>query len=252
MKTQQFEKPAIKPLSYQQHLERLRFQIRHPFKFRRLVNKCARHKCIFVHIPKCAGTSIRESLFGGPGAHRTITGYQSVLSPELFAECFKFTFLRNPWDRLVSAFFFLKNEEMDGNHRWAKENLSAFEDFDTFVKQWLNRENIWSFVFFRPQYQFICLEGRQPSVDFIGFYENLAPDFAAVCERIKSSAKLPVENRNSRRARDYREYYTDETRELVAKVYAEDIEMFGYTFDNSSLPAQIAARDKAPSALMAG
>jgi len=243
-KMQQIEKRAVKPLSFRQHVERIHFQIRHPLRFRVVVNRIKKHKAIFVHIPKSAGTSVRESLFGGGGAHRTIAGFQAVLSPELFAECFKFTFVRNPWDRLVSAFFYLKNKNMMSNQRWAKENLSKFEDFNTFVTQWLTRENLWSYVFFRPQYHFISFEDKQPAVDFIGFYENLAADFNVIRDRIKSSAQLEEKNRNSQRGRDYREYYTDETRNLVAALYAEDIELFGYAFDNSSLPAQIAARDK--------
>lgn len=236
---------ALRPLSFQQHLERIRFQIRHPLRFRGLVNRCSKYQCIFVHIPKSAGRSVRESLFdNAPGAHRTLAGYQAVLAPKLFTQCFKFTFVRNPWDRLVSAFFYLKNKNMMSNQRWAKENLSKFEDFNTFITQWLTRENLWSYVFFRPQYHFISFEDKQPAVDFIGFYENLAADFNVIRDRIKSSAQLEEKNRNSQRGRDYREYYTDETRNLVAALYAEDIELFGYAFDNSSLPAQIAARDK--------
>ena len=251
MMIQQIEKPAVKPLSFRQHVERIHFQIRHPLRFRVVVNRIKKHKAIFVHIPKSAGTSIRESLFGGGGAHRTITGFQSVLAPELFAESFKFTFVRNPWDRLVSAFFFLKNRDMTGNQRWACENLSQFQDFNTFVTNWLTRENIWSFVFFRPQYHFICFEDKKPAVDFVGFYENLMSDFAVIRDRIKSSANLEEKNRNSKRGRDYREYYTNETRDLVADIYAEDIQLFGYNFDNTALPDQIAARDNAMLAMNA-
>ena len=232
---------------FQRRLERLQYQIRHPFRFRRLKKQCSEHRCIFVHIPKCAGTSIRQSLFGTAGGHRTLAGYQTMLTPELFAECFKFTFVRNPWDRLASAFFFLKNGDMTSNHKWAKENLSTLENFDAFVRQWVTRENVWSYSHFRPQFQFICLEGKRPAVDFIGFYENLVPDFSMICEKIKSPAKLREENRNARRTKDYRDYYTDETRRIVAEVYAEDIELFGYSFDNSSLPTQIAARNHARS-----
>jgi hypothetical protein len=243
----QIEKPPLRPRTFQQHLERIRFQIRHPFRFRRLVNRCAEYKCIFVHIPKSAGRSIRESLFNNaPGAHRTLAGYQAVLAPELFADCFKFAFVRNPWDRLVSAFFYLKNKDMRSNQRWAKDNLSQFRDFKEFVTRWLTPENIWSYVFFRPQYQFLCLEGKQPAVDFIGYYENLIPDFEAVCHRINSSAKLQKKNCNPLRSQDFREHYTDETRNIVAEVYADDIKLFGYTFDNSSLPKQIALRDGTP------
>ena len=239
-------KSPVKPRSFQQHLERIHFQLRRPFRFRSLVNRSAKYKCIFVHIPKSAGSSVRESLFDSPtGAHRTLSGYQTVLSPKLFAECFKFTFVRNPWDRLLSAFLFLKNKDMSSNHKWARENLSQFDDFNTFVTKWVTPNNVRSYVFFHPQYQFLCLEGKQLGVDFIGFYENLQPDFQAVCKRINSSATLQEKNRNWLRDKDYRGIYTAETREIVAEVYADDLELFGYNFDNSSLPEQIVARDKA-------
>lgn len=250
MNTHPFGNAALKPLTFQQRLERVRYQLRHPFKYREMVKRCADYKSIFVHIPKSAGRSVRESLFNNaPGAHRTLVGYHTMLDPELFAKCFKFSFVRNPWDRLVSAFFYLKNKDMRSNQDWARKNISHFNDFNTFVEEWVNTKNIWSYVFFRPQYQFMCLDGKQPAVDFIGFYENLMPDFEVVRRRVNPSASLQEKNRNWLRDKDFREIYTDETRAIVAEVYADDIKLFGYNFDNSSLPAQIAARDKTPQAV---
>ena len=252
MNTHQFEKAGTPPRSFQQRFERARYQIRHPFRYRELVQRCAHYKSIFVHVPKSAGRSVRESLYNNePGAHRTLLGYHTMLDPELYAECFKFSFVRNPWDRLVSAFFYLKNKDMRSNQKWAKQNISQFNDFNTFVKEWVNPKNIWTYVFFRPQYQFMCLEGKQPAVDFIGFYENLVPDFCAVRDRVNPSATLQEKNRNWLRDKDFRDIYTDETRAIAAEVYADDIKLFGYTFDNSSLPEQIAARDKTLHAVMA-
>jgi hypothetical protein len=51
-------------------------------------------------------------------------------------------------------------------------------------------------------------------------------------------------NRNPDRQRDYRQYYTGQTREIVARLYADDIRMLGYNFDNLSLPAVLAARNR--------
>jgi hypothetical protein len=62
---------------------------------------------------------------------------------------------------------------------------------------------------------------------------------------LRKAQKLREENRNARRTKDYREHYTEETHRIVAEVYAEDVELLGYSFDNSSLPTQIAARDQA-------
>ena len=196
---------------------------------------------MFVHIPKCAGTSVRQSLFGRNGGHRPLEIFRTMVPREMFDQSFKFTFVRNPWDRLVSAFFFLKKSELERNRRFARRNLSAYSDFDTFVRQWLTRKSIWRFTHFLPQYHFICIDKRL-GVDFVGFYENLAEDFAIVAKKINRPTVLREENRLGGRSTDYRQYYNDETRDIVAEVYAEDITLLGYSFDNSSLPDQLAAR----------
>lgn len=235
-----FQQPLRTPL--QRRVERFRYSVRHPFRYRRLHLQAREDRFIFVHIPKCAGTSIRQSLQGRATGHRALDGYRTMLGDELFNECFKFTFVRNPWDRLVSAFYFLKNKDLKSNQKWAKEHLSDFETFDAFVHGWVNRETIWTYSHFRPQFQFLCLEGTLPAVDFIGFYENLADDFRLIANRLGKQALLAEENKNSLRTRDYRACYNDDTRRIVAEAYAEDIELFGYSFDNSSLPNQLAAR----------
>jgi hypothetical protein len=231
------------PSPIRRRLTRVWFQIRHPDRFRLIQEQSAIEKCMFVHIPKCAGTSVRQSLFGRGGGHRPLETFRTMVPPELFKQCFKFTFVRNPWDRLVSAFFFMKKCDVERNQRFARRHLSAFNDFDSFVRQWVTRKNVWSFTHFIPQHHFICIDQRL-GVDFVGFYENLPEDFATVAEKIGRPTKLRDENRLGGRAKDYRQYYNDETRDIVAKAYAEDIALLGYSFDNSSLPEQLAARDQ--------
>lgn len=66
-------------------------------------------KSIFVHIPKCAGVSINKSLYGNlAGGHTTFDEYIIIFEPKCIENYFKFTFVRNPWDRVVSAYFFLQ------------------------------------------------------------------------------------------------------------------------------------------------
>ena len=188
-------------------------------------------KCIFVHIPKCAGIAVCKSLFGNlGGGHKTLEDYQTVFSPEDYARYFKFTFARNPWDRLVSAFLFLKRGGMNARDKaWAEENLPAYNDFETFVREGLRRREILSFKHFLPQHGFICVDGRRPGVDFIGRYETLGPDFEFVCRKLNVEPKLLRENQNSSRS-EYGKYYTPETRQIVGEVYGEDIEIFNYSF----------------------
>jgi hypothetical protein len=206
------------------------------------------HRCIFVHIPKCAGISVATTLFHGlGGAHTTIRQYQLVFTKREFDEYFKFTFVRNPWDRLVSAFHFLRAGGMHGADRgWAQANLAQYSDFDDFVRRWVNKTNVMSsWIHFLPQSYFIHDPGsNHPRVDFIGYYENLQHDFSYIARRLGVAAELKELNKGKKKQTDYREYYTETTKRIVADVYDADIHCFGYDFDNSMLRGQLARRDR--------
>jgi hypothetical protein len=166
-----------------------------------------------------------------------------MFGPREFSEYFKFSFVRNPWDKLVSAFHFLKKGGLTvSDKKWSDKNLSPYADFDAFVRNGIQRKEIRAFPHFRPQSDFICLSRGKPGVDFLGYFENLEEDFSYVCRRLNVNPPLLELNRNLSRKKDYRDYYTDETRRIVARFYADDIEMLGYSFDNSTLPAMLAAR----------
>jgi hypothetical protein len=228
-------------------LRRLSFRCFRPAKFSGLQEKRVpfdEHRCIFVHIPKCAGISVVKSLFGDfECGHTNLKRYQIMFGPREFKNYFKFTVVRNPYDRLVSAFLFLKKGGMnEKDKRWSEKNLSPYDDFDAFMKGWVNKNNVRAALHFRPQCSFICLEKNRPGLDFIGYYENLEPDFSFICRKLKMNSTLFETNRNLSRKKDYREYYTDETRKIAADVYADDIRVLGYSFDNSNLQNQLAMR----------
>jgi hypothetical protein len=150
-------------------------------------------------------------------------------NPRKFSEYFKFTFVRNPWDRLLSAYMFLKKgglNEMD--RAWAETHLAPFETFDQFVLEWVNEENVWSWVHFIPQHHFICDTQGVVKMDFVGRQESIREDFDVVKQRLSIDIELPVLNKT--RARSHHGYYTEETREIVSRVYARDIELFDYYF----------------------
>ncbi|HYG24896.1 MAG TPA: sulfotransferase family 2 domain-containing protein [Verrucomicrobiae bacterium] len=203
------------------------------------------HRCIFVHVPKCAGISISKSLFGNlAGAHQSLRKYQIMFSPAEFASYFKFTFVRNPWDRLVSAYFFLKNGGITASDKaWSQRHLQQHDTFDSFVRNGITRREILKFPHFRPQTSFICLRPGLPGVDFIGFFENLAADFEIVRSRLQLQASLQNLNRTASRDKNFADCYSNETRAIVARVYQDDLAVLGYTFDNSTLPAMLARRD---------
>lgn len=199
-------------------------------------------RAIFVHIPKCAGVSVSRTLFGNlGGGHTTLNQYLNVFEPRRIVEYFKFTFVRNPWDRLVSAYFFLKHGGFgEKDAQWFQRELSGFGDFDQFVRQWLNEENIWKWHHFRPQYHYMRESRGKVTLDFVGLFENIDADFEVISQAIGVDRCLPHANQSAHGS--YMDHYTDETRAIVARVYREDIESLGYSFDNSSLPRQLARR----------
>jgi hypothetical protein len=187
------------------------------------------HRAIFIHIPKTGGTSVALALFG-VSRHVPYFEYERI-NPRKFRRFFKFAFVRNPWDRLVSTYFFLKNggvNELD--RRFAAENLAGYDAFAEFVEGWLKEKNIWSSVHFRPQHYFICDANFCPRVDFIGRTETIDADFRFICQRLGVTAELKWNNRSNHLP--YNEYYTDDLRERVAAVYADDIAVFDYKFES--------------------
>ncbi len=195
-----------------------------------------------MHIPKCAGTSICRSLFGNIGInHLSIADYRVIFRREEFDSYFKFAFVRNPWDRLVDAYYFLKAGGLnERDKKWYEENLSAYKNFDSFVKVWVTPDNIKKYIHFRAQRDFICIKGdNTPVVDFIGYFENLDQDFTHVSNRIGISSELMHLNKTASGEKDYKAYYDNEMIEIVSDAYRDDIRILGYNFDNSSLKEQL-------------
>ena len=175
---------------------------------------------IFIHIPKCAGNSVIEKvgLSGQPPGHLPISKFPLKSRQNYF----KFTFVRNPWDRFVSAYFYLKK----GGNGSAPQDLRSqtqigkYKSFTDFVKN----DNFFKMWHFKPLSFYIDDE-----MDFIGKLENLQEDFNIICDKIGiPRQELPHRNKSSHK--HYTEYYDDETKEIVAEKYAKDIEYFGYEF----------------------
>lgn len=190
---------------------------------------------IFVHIPKCAGISVNHALYGNlAGGHKTLDQYLRIFEPKLVLSYFKFSIVRNPWDRLVSAYHFLQKGGANQQDRdWFQHNLADYPHFKSFVHGWLNGKNAHSWYHFRPQTDFLLDSSGKVSLDFIGHFENLQNDFDYIAKRLGKQVRLPDSNKS--RHGDYQAYYDDETRNIVAQVYSRDIALLGYTFDNSGM-----------------
>lgn len=200
--------------------------------FERKIATGANH--IFVHTPRCAGMSMLGALPDGlTHSHLSVHDYRLALGRSRFDGLYKFAFVRNPWDRLVSSFFHLKRGGChDVDKTWADRHLAGYAEFEPFVREWLNERSVYSDVWhFVPMVHFLCLPGRTvPAVDDLGRFETLAEDFNRIGKRLGRDVDLPRINHSPRANTDYQSYYTPETRRIVERVYAADIRTFGYSF----------------------
>lgn len=229
---------------------------------------CHHYKCIFVHIPKNAGQSIEHvflKLLGlkwetraplllrpndrpelGPPrlAHLKAMDYVRLkyIPKQMFEDYFKFAFVRNPWDRMVSFYRYL--------------GFSKKLDFKTFLTANFKNEIFYRHHWFvGQQYTFVYSQERKLIVDYLGRFENLQKDFDHVCKKIGIPVTvLPHVNKSKRNSPGivekpnqdsdgsecgnrfiikpgYRKYYDQECIDCVAELYREDIEIFGYDFD---------------------
>ena len=203
-------------------------------------------RCIYVHVPKTGGTSVKKLLCPGKSPSHTTLHYFSLLftGPE-FRSFFKFAFVRNPWDRLLSAYRFLKRGGRGpGDEGFRERYLTRYESFEDFVLNGLHEPEVIGYLHLVPQERFVVLGRRQIALDFLGYYESLAPDFEYVAGRLGLPTALPWENRSDDTGSDYRDAYTGPMIDKVAAVYCEDAELFGYGFD-SLRPIALNRRQKA-------
>jgi chondroitin 4-sulfotransferase 11 len=192
----------------------------------------AKAKCIFVHIQKTGGASIESLLLRhDPAAttahegrrHLTARDMRALVPVAVWSESYKFAFVRNPWDRLVSWYHMCMQVPTPNPFSvYIRQHAPTFGDFVTKSTTGVAARTT------RNQLDYVTDDNGEVIVDFIGRYEALQADLGTVGERLGIAVELPHLNRSSHR--DYREYYTDETRDIVAERFADDLRQFGYKF----------------------
>lgn len=224
----------------------------------------AQFRCAFVHIPKTGGSSVLRALLDAgvpfdfvrnglwdtlgergdvaailralrrsfgiaelgtfPQQHLPAALLKTLVGEDDWQAAFSFAFVRNPWDLMVSSYFFFKEhvQEMSGTHHDVDraEMARRSRTFERFVQYYPAMRS--------DSVDMLTSEDGASVVDFIGRYEHLERDFSTICERLEIHAKLPHLRRTEHAA--YREYYTPATRDAVARHFARDIDRFGYSF----------------------
>jgi hypothetical protein len=212
------------------------------------------HRFIFIHVGKSAGMSMRNALLpfctepekfkirrpprekdGQPNPvytmwetlllHPKCSDVKRELPAEIFDSFYKFAFVRNPWDILVSLYHFMLSDPEIPRH----DEVKALADFEAFVGWSIAEASPFPKGITKLQADMVTDRDGKLLIDDIGYYETLREDFTRICRHVGIDAELP--HLNSSRHRDYRSYYNDRTRALVGEHFARDINLFGYTFD---------------------
>ena len=187
------------------------------------------HKFVFTECPKTASSSIITA-FESLNIYRSSEYQTHSVLPLRFidtSEYFTFRFTRNPWDKMVSLYFFYRHGRVAKRiANGTQKSRQAIKDHKAACKQpimqWIRNKikhrkaNRWAF-------------DNPANYNFVGRFENLQEDFDVICDKIGIS-RQELSHENKTKHKYYSEYYDDETRQIVAEKYAKDIEYFGYEF----------------------
>jgi hypothetical protein len=185
---------------------------------------------LFVHVPKCGGSSV-ETQLGVFHGHRSAVYFRAA-DPGLFAAAWKFSIVRNPYDRLVSGFHYLKHHTRSERDRaWADAVLGPCPDFAAFAARLAEpgfRGRVLAWLHFQPQWYYLCDARGRLLVDEVARLEALdafAARFNAAGHAVTLDTR--VRERPSARAA-WQDYYDAATAATVADLYARDFGIFGY------------------------
>lgn len=196
-----------------------------------------KHKIIFIHVPKNAGTSVTSlpelSFEDTKNGHRTALNAKKAYS-DFWENYLKCCIVRNPWDRFVSNFEYAKMEKSYWHSSDGTTAYGKHPDFDTLKNMTftdavnLASESLASLTHpgWLPQKYYICDRNNAVLVDNIFYSENLASDkkFNTIFPGV-----LKI-NTSTRQSQNYRDYYTSETAHKIQKLYATDIELFSFKY----------------------
>ena len=191
-----------------------------------------KHKCIFVHIPRTAGTYIERLIVGGDWwkkERRTkhlLAGQARRKYAEHWDEYFKFSFVRNPWSRMGSLKkwnYYGVGKDKDGLKVLKYKRRYGYPICLEIDRRFYKRKNL-----IRPHHKPNTVYGNilDEELDFIGKVENLEEDLGFVLDKIKLNAPI-----KTKKVKKYSLLYSDKVKEEVFDLYKEDIARFGYEFD---------------------
>ncbi|WP_408589510.1 sulfotransferase family 2 domain-containing protein [Novosphingobium sp.] len=204
-----------------------------------------RHRFIFAAVPKTGTHSVRQALREQMGdedveqvglfvnkrfpwadlaaiqhGHLSLQQVRPYLGEEAFGRYFKFAFVRNPFARFVSyCAFMLRGGDLFQQHP------------RDVMRHFLFEQPPEQHILFQPQASLLVdRDGTTLLADTVGRVEDMQASYDAICARIGIAAR-PLERVNGSNHDDYRRYYDQALIDGVAARYAQDLDLFGYTFE---------------------
>ena len=168
--------------------------------------------------------------------------YSLNYGKEKFKEYFKFTFVRNPWDRFISLWIKFKEEVKLQEQFNGLFDLHIDTDFkgpEEVLRYLLlaHRKGLLMPRWFKPQYEYIHDENLRILTNYVGTYEKFQFCFDFLCDRIEVPHKtLPwgeeEHRRHNKEKKHYTDYYDPVMINAVAEIYYDDIRTWQYEFEN--------------------
>lgn len=213
-----------------------------------------KYKAIFIHVPKNAGESVERSMGMYAGdMHQTLWGIfanrivlqhltaaelkDNYVSRDLWDSYIKFAIVRNPWSKAVSEYnWYSRYGPTVPFYEWVRSLGGRLK-----ANSSIHIEEVGHNV---EQYKFLYFEEKL-LVDEILYFENIQQDFSGLCKRMNWNVSLGhADTTKSSSSLDFREYYCEETVEIIGEIYKKDIETFGYDLNKTFTGREISNRPK--------
>ncbi len=186
-------------------------------------------KFVWYRNAKVGTRSTLEFLSNAGVEFSTRQSFNCYYPPDLFKDYFKFAFVRNPWDRFVSAWV---NKVLRGRRLGAEPaRLEKLQDFGNFVDYCSEVDLNTCDIHIRRQSCLIDLN----SIDYLGRFERFEHDLCEIGRilGLENGCGMPWNN-SSKARRPWQEYYTHSLRDKVGEMYRKDIQIFSYNFEDSN------------------
>jgi len=203
-----------------------------------------KNKIIFIHIPKCGGTSIENSInliekgmywgknniiakkinFFYEMQHMPYVSYKKLVKD--INNFYIFTFVRNPFDRVISLY---KDTKYKRHDLRKKLNLKSNFSFNEFLKKIKNSNHI------HHKSQTFFLDGKKDSKIRVFKFENFEKNFIHILKQNKLSTKLRKSNQSKKDSiiESKLKYYNDKKNiYLVKSIFKDDLRMFDYSYED--------------------